>query len=98
MNLIPEPDKFGHDSIFAATGSGWIIKRPVLFFTTGRNSRITLICITTYRNQKIHCTEKIAFTLKEQGLKDGIMHKAERNTPLTVWQRQKNCLISKTTK
>lgn len=32
--------------------------------------------------------------LKEQGLKDGIMHKAARNTPLTAWQKRKNHLIS----
>jgi len=29
------------------------------------------------------------------GLKDGIMHKAARNRPLTGWQKQKNYLISK---
>jgi len=33
--------------------------------------------------------------LKGQGLKDGIMHKTARNTPLTAWQKQKNHLISK---
>jgi len=33
--------------------------------------------------------------LKELGLKDGIMHKAARNTPLTDWQKVKNRLISK---
>jgi IS5 family transposase len=33
--------------------------------------------------------------LKELGLKDGIMHKAACNTPLTQWQKVKNHLISK---
>jgi len=33
--------------------------------------------------------------LKAQGLKDGIMHKAARNTPLTERQKRKNYLISK---
>ena len=33
--------------------------------------------------------------LKSLGLKDGIMHKAFRNTPLTAWQKVKNQLISK---
>jgi len=33
--------------------------------------------------------------LKKRGLKDGIMHKAARNTPLTHHQKRKNKLISK---
>lgn len=33
--------------------------------------------------------------LKEHGLKDGIMNRAYRNTPLTMWQRIRNLLISK---
>jgi len=33
--------------------------------------------------------------LKELELKDGIMHKAARNNPLTNWQKTKNRLISK---
>lgn len=33
--------------------------------------------------------------LKEQGYKDGIMHRAYRNKPLANWQRYRNHFISK---